>query len=325
MSNPVKVGIFSLVTLVVFILGFYFLKGIDIFSRKKSFYAVYSRVDGLYKSNLVEIDGFPIGRVGDMDRDPMTGQIVVRIDLEKEIEIPKSDSTVAYLFSTDLFGTKKIKLVFGQANEFYQDGDTIHTYFKQDLTEQVGAQIDPIITDVRHIIPKLDTTISGIQALFDKNNTKGIYTTISEVNGALAKVSQILAANEANLQLTIKNLQSITANFDKNGENLSKIIKNTSAVTDSLQQANLKQTVENLNQTISQLNSVVAEINAGNGTLGKIVKGDGLYTNIDSTISNLQVLLKDVKERPYRYVNISVFGSKKKEERVEKKYNESGK
>ena len=325
MSNPVKVGIFSLVTLVIFILGFYFLRGIDIFSRKKSFYAVYSRVDGLYKSNLVEIDGFPIGRVGDMDRNPATGEIVVRIDLEKEINIPKSDSTMAYLFSTDLFGTKKIKLVFGQSDEYYNDGDTIHTYFKKDLTEQVGAQIDPIITDVRHIIPKLDTTISGIQALFDKNNAQGIYTTLSEVNGALAKISQILASNEANLQLTIKNLQSITGNFEKNGENLTKIIKNTSAVTDSLQQANLKQTIENLNQTINQLNSVVADINAGKGTLGKVVKGDSLYNNIDSTISSLQVLLKDVKARPYRYVNINVFGGKKKEERIEKKYNESGK
>jgi len=286
---------------------------------------VYSRVDGLYKSNLVEIDGFPIGKVGDMDRDPVTGQIVVRIDLEKDINIPKSDSTLAYLFSTDLFGTKKIKLIFGQSNEYYNDGDTIHTYFKKDLTEQVGAQIDPLMNDVRNMVPKLDGTISGIKDLFDKDNPQGIYTTLSQVNGALAKVSQILAANEVNLQLTIKNLQNITSNFEKNSENLSKIIKNTSAVTDSLQQANLKQTVENLNQTISQLNGVVAEINAGKGTLGKVVKGDELYNNIDSTIASLNVLLKDVKARPYRYVNINVFGGKKKEERIEKKYNESGK
>ncbi len=274
MSNQAKVGIFSTVSIVIFVLGFYFLKGTNIFVRKNVYYAVYDRVDGLYKSNPVDVNGFPVGRVGNMERNPVTGKIVVELDLDKGIQIPESDSTYASLISTDFLGSKKVRLVFGRSNTFYEDGDTISTYFKQDLTEQIGAQIDPIMGDVRHMLPQLDTTIMGIKYLFDENNSKGIYVTLGGVNTALSQINNILAQNQETLKLTLNNLQSITGNIEKNNDAITAILKNAQNVTDSLQQANLKQMVENLNSTIVQLNAVVSDINEGKGTLGKVVKDD---------------------------------------------------
>ncbi len=330
MSNQAKVGIFSTVSIVIFILGFYFLKGTNLFVRKNVYYAVYDRVDGLYKSNLVDVNGFPVGRVGNMARNPVTGKIVVELDLDKGIQIPKTDdsqtdSTYAALISTDFLGSKKVRLVFGKSNTFYEDGDTIKTYFKQDLTEQIGAQIDPIMGDVRHMLPQLDTTIMGIKYLFDQGNPKGIYVTLGGVNNALGQINGILSQNQQTLKLTLDNLQSITGNIEKNNSAITAILKNAQNVTDSLQQANLKQMVENLNATITQLNGVVKDINQGKGTLGKIVKDDELYTKVDTAINNLNVLLKDVKARPYRYISINVFGAKKAEARRAKKYDETGK
>lgn len=293
--------------------------------RKNVYYAVYERVDGLYKSNMIDVDGFPIGRVGGMERDPATGKIVVQLDLDKDIQIPKSDSTYASLISTDFLGSKKIRLVFGHSSEFHKDGDTIATYFKKDLTEKLGDQIDPIMQSVQTMVPSLDTTIGGIKYLFNEGNPKGIYTTLDGLNQAIAKINLILAQNQETLKFTISNLQSITANIEKNNSAITAILKNAQNVTDSLQQANLKQTIENLNLTITQVNGVIKDINAGKGTLGKIVKNDDLYTKVDSAVVNLNVLLKDVKQRPYRYISINVLGAKKAEERRAIKYNESGK
>jgi phospholipid/cholesterol/gamma-HCH transport system substrate-binding protein len=324
-TNQAKVGIFSTVTVIVFILGFYFLKGTNLFVRKNVYYAVYKRVDGLYKSNMVDVNGFPVGKVGGMERNPVTGDIVVQLDLDKGVQIPKTDSTYASLISTDFLGSKKVRLVFGNSSTFYEDGDTINTFFKKDLTEQLGEQIDPIMGDVRHMLPSLDTTIGGIKYLFDEHNPKGIYTTLNGVNEAIAKINVILAQNQSTLQLTLKNLESITGNIEKNNSAITAILKNAQNVTDSLQQANLKQMVENLNSTIGQVNGVLKDINAGKGTLGKIVKSDELYTKVDTAVGNLNVLLKDIKQRPYRYITINVLGAKKAEERRAKKYDESGK
>ncbi|MCS6935580.1 MAG: MlaD family protein [Chitinophagales bacterium] len=325
MTHQAKVGIFTAVTLVILVVGFYFLKGVNLFERTNSYYAVYDRVDGLYKSNIVEIDGFRVGIVGDMQRDPVSRKIVVRLDLDKNLRIPKSDSTIARLFSTDLFGTKKISLILGYSDEYYESGDTIHTSFKKDLTESVGAQIDPIITDVKNMLPTIDSTMKGINWLVDKRNPQGLHATIAALKNTVENVNTLIDANEVVLQQTVRNVQSITANIERNNAELTRIIRNFGSVSDSIQQANLKQTIENLDETIAQLNNLVAEVNRGKGTLGKIVKDEGLYTRLDSTAASLETLLRDIKARPYRYINVSVFGSKKREERIEKKYNESGK
>lgn len=324
MTNPAKVGIFSTITIVVFILGFYFLKGINLFQRKNAYYAVYDRVDGLYKSNMVDVNGFPCGRVGNMERDPVTGKIVIELDLDKNIRIPKSDSTQALLISTDLLGSKKVRLVFGHSTEYLEEGDTINTFFKKDFAEQIGAQIDPIMLSVQKMVPTVDSLIHGINLLFDQNNPKSIFTTLAEVNDAIRRMDSILAQNQQSLKATFKNVESITENIEKNNGAISVIVKNAQSVSDSLQQANLKQTVENLNLAVMQLKALLAEVNEGKGSLGKIVKGEELYTKVDSTISSMNALVKDVKARPYRYISINVLGSKKAEKRREQKYNESG-
>jgi phospholipid/cholesterol/gamma-HCH transport system substrate-binding protein len=161
--------------------------------------------------------------------------------------------------------------------------------------------------------------------LFDQRNPAGIYVTLGEVNQALIKINLILANNQESLKLTFANLRSISENIEKSNATITRILDNAGNLTDSLQQANIKQTVLNLNQTITELNGMVKDMNAGKGTLGKVIKGDELYAKVDTAVTNLNVLLKDVKARPYRYISINVLGAKKAEERRAKKYNESGK
>ena len=325
MTNQAKVGIFTFVTVAIFILGFYFLKGTNLFVRKNVYYAVYERVDGLYKSNLIEVNGFPIGRVGDMKRDPETGKIVIELDLDKNVKVPKSDSTCALLVSTDFLGSKKVKMVFGNSGVYMNDGDTISTLFKKDITEQLGSEIDPIMGDIKKMLPGLDSTIGGIKLMFDVNDTRSFYTTLSKVNKAIDGINAILADNRSTIKLTLDNLQSFTGNLEKNNDKITHLLGNIDNLSDSLKQANLKETIENLNASISQLKLLLTDINQGKGTLGKVVKGDELYSKVDSAIGNLNVLLKDVKARPYRYIRINVLGATKAEKRRALQDNETGK
>jgi phospholipid/cholesterol/gamma-HCH transport system substrate-binding protein len=324
-TNQAKVGIFTFVTIAIFILGFYFLKGTNLFVRKNVYYAVYDRVDGLYKSNLIEVNGFPVGRVGTMQRNPETGKIVVELDLDKNVKVPNSDSTVALLVATDFLGSKKVSLVFGDSKEYMNDGDTISTLFKKDITEQLGSQIDPIMIDVKRMLPKLDSAVGGIRLMFDVNDPRSIYTTLGKVNKAIDGVNGILAANNNTIKLTLENLQSFTDNLKKNNDKITHLLGNVDNLSDSLKQADLKATIENLNATVTQLRTMLTGINEGKGTLGKVVKNDELYAKVDSAIGNLNVLLKDVKARPYRYISINVLGSKKAEKRRALKDNETGK
>lgn len=320
MTNQAKVGIFAAIIIAIFILGFYFLKGVDLFESKNVYYAVYDRVDGLYKSNLVEINGFPIGRVGDMARDPKTGKIVVQLILNKDIKVPNSDSTLAMLVSTDLLGTKLVSLEFGETDEVMKPGDTIGTEFQKDISEQAG----PLIDEVKLAIPKADTSLASVNWMLNEKNPNGIYSTINGINRVLGHIDNILVTDEQGINLTVKNLQGITENLQKNNAAISEIIKNAASITDSLKQANLKQLVENLNHTAVELHAITSSINSGQGTLGSLIKSKELYQHLDSTVNSMNALLKDVKARPYRYVNgINVLGGKKRDQRIAKEDNES--
>jgi phospholipid/cholesterol/gamma-HCH transport system substrate-binding protein len=43
-----------------------------------------------------------------------------------------------------------------------------------------------------------------------------------------------------------------------------------------------------------------------------MAKDDSLYHNLNQTAANLNALIKDMKEHPGRYINISVFGKNNK-------------
>ena len=92
MNNQAKVGIFAVITIAIFIFGFYFLKGTNLFATKNKYYSIFDRVDGLYKSNPVVVNGYKIGTVGNMSIDQKTGKVTVEMIAEDDFQIPDNSS-----------------------------------------------------------------------------------------------------------------------------------------------------------------------------------------------------------------------------------------
>lgn len=69
-SREVKIGIFALITIAILIWGISFLKGKNIFSSERHFYAVYDDVTGLNTKANVTINGFKVGFVEEVELMP---------------------------------------------------------------------------------------------------------------------------------------------------------------------------------------------------------------------------------------------------------------
>ena len=50
------------------------------------------------------------------------------------------------------------------------------------------------------------------------------------------------------------------------------------------------------------LQNLVDELNQGKGTLGKLLKDETLYENMNEVVDNAKELINDVKENPTKYV-----------------------
>jgi len=58
---------------------------------------------------------------------------------------------------------------------------------------------------------------------------------------------------------------------------------------------------------------VMADIEKGDGTVGKLLKDDALYENLEGASRQLEELLQDLKLNPKRYVHFSLFGKRPRE------------
>ena len=69
----------------------------------------------------------------------------------------------------------------------------------------------------------------------------------------------------------------------------------------------------NLKSTLSSFDNLLATIENGEGSIGKLMKDDGAYNNLNAATKQLEQLLEDMKLNPKRYVHFSLFGKKAKQ------------
>ena len=87
--------------------------------------AHFDSVSGLRVGADVELAGVPVGRVVgiSLDPDPMRNQAVVRLRLEKDLQL--SDDSIASVRTSGLIGDKYVSLSRGGSDHMLSSGDAI--------------------------------------------------------------------------------------------------------------------------------------------------------------------------------------------------------
>lgn len=321
MAKELKVGLLAIVSILVLVLGFQFLKGAKVFSKENTYYAMYDKVDGLYSSDPVYVNGFQIGRVKDIElaRTGGSTKVLVSLSIDKKYEIP--NNSVALLYSTDLLGEKSVAVMYGSGSTMLMDGDTVGTKIQKAMLEEMGSQITPLTEKIDGLITNLDTLLSGINYLFYQKNDESLYAIVHnlkvlsddlpEISGG---VNTLINSDQSKLNTTLANLESITGNIEKNNAKIDNILTNFSSFSDSLNQTDLKGTVNNAKIALSELQLILETVNNGDGTITQLLKDPEVYNNLETATNNLNALLEDLKQNPGRYVNFSLIKVNKTEQ-----------
>ncbi len=312
-SNEAKIGLLVTISILIFIGGFYFLKGADLFSGENKFYAYYDNVQGLQVSSSVQVKGVNEGRVSDIELQK-DGKVKVTIAVTKKVDIPVG--TTAELASSDLLGTKVIILNLGMGTQLMEDGATLPASIESGIIDNLSVEISPLVTDLREVLSSLDTVLVGVGGVLNEETANSLTNTISSLDVTMKNFSELAEKlNEESDELTsmISNANSITENLARNNESITNIIRNAEKTTNELSAAPIEQTVKDLKAASEQLNQILTKINAKQGTLGMMVNDKQLYDNLAETLNALNLLIQDVNEHPSRYINVTVFGKKNKD------------
>ncbi len=100
--------------------------------------------------------------------------------------------------------------------------------------------------------------------------------------------------------------------MEKTISNFNQISEDLTSVSKSLSESDLDSIMLDLKSTISSFESMLMSIENGEGSIGKLLKDDRMYVNLQGATKQLEQLLEDMKLNPKRYVHFSLFGKKGK-------------
>ena len=62
-----------------------------------------------------------------------------------------------------------------------------------------------------------------------------------------------------------------------------------------------------LNEVMISFKEILAKVNDPDGTLGRILVDDSIYSSLDSLLCDVDELVRKIQENPKKYIKISVF------------------
>ena len=317
-SKEVKIGFIFAAGAIILVWGINYFKDRHLFSKSRMVYAVYSHIDGLTSANAVIIHGMKVGQVDDVYFTNDTSQkIIVRMIIDnKNVAIPRN--SIARIITSDIMGARTIEIILGNDHDhLIKSSDTLPSEVQTSLMDVVSNQITPIKEKAESLITSIDSILKVVKNIFNQKTQDNLTDALASMNGTLHSLEHTMkqvdtwVAGDGKLNQIFTNIESITTNIKNNNQNITKIVKNFSDISDSLAKANFANTITNANNILANANTIITNINNGKGFVGLLLNNDSLYNGLSNSARNLDLLMKDMKENPHRYLNFSLIGGKR--------------
>lgn len=304
LTREIKTAILVISSILLFIWGYSYVKGKDLFTNYKTLYVEYDNVEGVVKSAAVTLNGLVIGNISNITINQTTGKILVELQLKTDFPISKSST--AAIYEPGFIAGKQIAIYPNYADKtIVSDGDVLKGATTAGLTESLKEKLVPLQEKFEKVLLNVDKLLIGVNNVLDEKGQADLKSALTELNKTMEQFHKVSQNANSILEDNKGQIKGMVSNFNKVSSDFSKI-------SDSLNKANLGQTAKNLEKTLANVDKIMSNLQSGKGTMGKLLTDEALYKNLEKTTLELELLLEDIRLHPTRYVNVSVFGKKEK-------------
>lgn len=317
--NELKVGALTVVGVVALILGFYYLKGEDLFTKTKKMYVLLEDAAGIVSANPVSMYGKQIGKVSDVTFKQVGNyNVIFGLSINKDVQIAKH--SIVKIIELDLLGNKELRIINPDTIQGYcNDKDTLYGEVKGNLFASVENKISPILELTEPLLMHIDSLVVNINGLMQRNQAAidasiaSLQSTLDNFDKISTDARDLITSQSDTLKSILSNLNELTATFADNSPQIDSMIDNFATLSGKLSELEFAELMDNASESLEQIKSILTTISSGEGSIGKLLYEDNLANQIDSTLGSLNALLEDLMANPKRYVSFSLIERKDKE------------
>ena len=287
-NREFKIGLVTIICLLILFFGIDYLKGINIFKPENYYIIKYKNVAGLATTGPVTLDGFKVGIIREINydfNDP--GNVLVEISLDKKLRVPEGSKAVII---TELLGTAYIDLKLNNYVSTYLNiGDTL----QGDADPGLMGSVSQMMPTVENLLPKIDSILSGLDKIVNESKLQESFININGVTKELEK--------------SAKTLNSLMGRMPSVMNNISSASDNLAQVTGKINNLDFESVIASANETLANTAKFTSQLNSRDNSLGLLLNSDELYKNLNNVLNSTDSLVIDLKKNPKRYVHFSIW------------------
>jgi len=247
---------------------------------------------GLRKGDPVQMRGVVIGRVAGFAIDTARNKVEVTLEVERgSYRIPRDSR--AEIKSRSLYGEMAAVILPGRSRQDLRSGDVIRGQLVRDLFSggsEVADKAEDVVTRMQKLLA--DETLTNVQS------------STAELQQLLQQLHAIADEQRSELRTITRSLRRSALAVDRatSGPELESAIRRTDALIAQLQTIG-----RSLDRSSRSLETVLGRVERGEGSLGKLLKDEDFYINLNQAVRNASLLAADVRAHPGRYVKVSLF------------------
>ena len=288
LSAEAKVGLLVLVGSVI-LLYMTFAVGKYDFGERKGYrvIAMFDSVAGLDAKAAVRMAGVMIGTVEAVELEDSRAKVILRI--KPEVTIGRG--AAAEVKTMGLLGDKYVDIVpfkgtgSGQQprerSGFYKDNELIEVTASPSDVDRLIGKLSGIADDVKQVTASLRQVFGSQRG---EKSMEDILHDLRQTTANIKEFSYALSGEGSELVVRLNALvQNLNGVVNDNKDNLKVTMEN------------VREASKNAEMALASIDNITKRIDRGEGTLGKLVNEDGMYSNIDSAAKGISDYVSKVE------------------------------
>ncbi len=285
--NEFYIGLAVSLTILFVIASILYLEKNNFLQKGMTVNLIVRNAKGVRKGGDVLYRGLEAGSV--QETKFVSGGVLLKLKITGTDSIP-SDSRFK-ISTNSIIGSPAIEIIPGNSKSIIKNNAFIKV--------PPGTGFSDIFQQVNNITGNLNRMVKNINTLTDKETRIKVKNALGEIDKSVRLIHSSLQNNLGDINDIIENMKQITA------ENKAPIDSIINRLSDHSKQ--ITGAMDNIEKITYNLNKILSGLKRGKGTAGKLLTNDELYDKINSTVTNLNSLIDDIKKHPGKYLHISIF------------------